>query len=320
MKKRAFIKGLIAFLILGMVLSFGFASGAAAENIVFMTGSPGGSWQAFGGIVKNLLAAKMPGATVTILPGGAGNNIMGVELGKANLGLSASFTSVDALKGRPPFKKPVTKIRHLLTVWPQWYHLMVAKDSGIYSVKDLKGKRLATLKKGSAGESSTRTVLSLYGLDYKDLAQINYQGSGSMVEMMIDGHVDACSNVGPVPASYYTQLAESVPARLIGIKDKLEELHKLNPGYIPDVIPAGSYKGVNEDVPTASLWVHIIVPADMDEGLAYQLTKIFVENYQVIRDSSKAMSEVNPKNMARNVGVEFHPGALKYFKEAGLIK
>ena len=320
MKKQRVFKGIFMFVICSIFLSSVITTDAVAEKIVFMTGSPGGSWQAFGGIVKNILASKMPEVGVTVLPGGAGNNVMGVEMGKANMGLSASFVSVEAQKGNPPFKKPTTKVRHLLTVWPQWYHLMVTTASGIKSVRDLRGKKIATLKRGSAGETSTRKVLSLYGLSYKDLAQVNYQGSGSMAEMIIDGHIDACSSVGPVPASYYTQVAQTKSIRLVSIKDKLDELHKLNPGYIPDAISAGSYKGVDEDVPTASLWVHIIVPADMDEALAYRLTKTFVENYQAIRDARKGMSAVNPKNMAKDVGLEYHPGSKKYFKEVGLIK
>lgn len=320
MKNNKLLRAAFMFFIIAIISISVMAASASAEKIVFMTGSPGGSWQAFGGIVKNILASKMPDIEVSVLPGGAGNNVMGVEMGKANMGLSASFISVDAQKGNPPFKKPTTKIRHLLTVWPQWYHLMVTTDSGIKSVSDLRGKKIATLKRGSAGETSTRKILSLYGLSYEDLAQVNYQGSGSMAEMMIDGHIDACSSVGPVPASYYTQVAETKSIQLISIKDKLDALHKLNPGYIPDAIPAGSYRGVDEDVPTASLWVHIIVPASMDEALAYRLTKTFVENYQTIRDARKGMAAVNPQNMARDVGLEYHPGAKKYFKEAGLIK
>jgi len=323
MKQRSWGRVLSIFIVIAVLGAVGVTTDVMAETskeLRFMTGSPGGSWQAFGGVAKNLLEQKMPGLTVSVLPGGSGNNIMGIELGKADIGLSNSFTSVNAKKGRQPFKKAVTKIRHLVTLWPQWYHLVVRADSNINTVSDLKGKKLVTLKRGSAGEESTRDVLAAYGVDYKDLAQVNFQSSGAIAELMIDGHVDAGSSVGPVPASYFTHIAESKPVRFVGIGEKIEALDKMNPGYIADKIPAGSYKGQDKDVPTVSTYVHMIVGSDMDPAVAYQLTKILVENSDVIRGVGKGMQAVVPEKMVMNVGIEYHPGALKYFKEMGLLK
>jgi len=312
----------------GMMLfiaMFAFPDGVAAQSgpakqMVFMTGSPGGSWQVLGGVTKNVLEKKIPQLTITVAPGGSGNNILGVQMGKAGLGLSNSFISVAALRGDPPFKNPTTKIRNLVTLYPQWYQLVVQADSDIYGVKDLKGKRLVTLKAGSAGMECTKDVLSVYGLTFKDLGKVDYQGSGALAEFMVDGHSDAGSSVSPVPASYFSQITENRNVRFIGIGDKIEELNKINGGYLPDVIPAGSYRGQEKDVPTVSNWAHIVVSADMDTQLAYNITKILIENADAIRAMGKAMKDVVPKNMAKYVGVEFHPGAKKYFQEAGLLK
>jgi TRAP transporter TAXI family solute receptor len=324
--KQKLLFGMIAIsVIVGMIVFGGVSTNATAETkgsgkIIFMTGSPGGSWQAFGGVLKNLLGQKMSDVEVSVLPGGSGSNVVGIELGKANMGLCNSFVSADAKEGRAPFKNPTVKMRHLVTLWPQWFQLFVRADSDIKTVNDLRGKRIVTLKKGSAGEESLKQVLSIYGLSYKDLAQVNFQSAGMFAEMVVDGRVDAAGNIGPVPASYYVHLTQAKPARLISLKDKVEALHKRNSGFIPDKIPAGSYKGVEEDVVTVSNWVHIMVSADMDSNLAYRLTKVLLENYQVIRDTRKGWSAVNPKNMAIDLGIEYHSGSLKYFKEARLIK
>ncbi len=290
-------------------------------DIRMMTGPMGGSWYPLGGAIAELIQKSIPGTNVSVAPGGGVANIIAVEGGKADIGFGNSSSSVDGVAGRDPFKAPTKNVKQLANLYPQYFQIFVLKDSDIKSVADFKGKSICPGPKGHTGELLSQQVLQVYGLSYNDMRHVNHVSYADAGSLMKDGHAHAWLPGTTIPASVGIELATTKGIRLIPIPDdKIKELQKMNIGYIKRIIPAGTYPGVNYDVQTIGYFTHLVISAKLPEPLVYKMTKILSENVDRLADVVKDMKGVTIKDLALDIGVPFHPGALKYYKEVGAIK
>lgn len=313
------MKGFVVLIICLMVPVFAF--GQEKVDLKMMTGPMGGSWYPLGGAIAELIQKNIPGSTVSVVPGGGIANVVGVEEGKADIGFGNSSSSVDGVAGRDPFKAPTKNVMQLANLYPQYFQMVVLEDSGIKTVADLKGKAICPGPKGFTGELLTRQVLEVYGLSYKEMSKVNYVSYTDSVALMKDGHADCFLPGTTIPASSIIDLATAKKIRLLSLPDdRIKELQKMNVGYLKRVIPAGTYSGVNYDVPTVGYFTHLVISAKLPETLVYKITKVLSENVGRLSDVVKDMKGVSAKDLALDIGVPFHPGALKYYKEVGAIK
>lgn len=313
------MKGLVVLIICLMVPVLAFAQ--EKVDLKMMTGPMGGSWYPLGGAIAELIQKNIPGSTVSVAPGGGMANVVGVEEGKADIGFGNSSSSVDGVEGRAPFKAPTKNVMQLANLYPQYFQIFVLKDSDIKSVADLKGKSICPGPKGHTGELVSRQILELYGLTYKDMSKVNHVSYSDAGALMKDGHAHAWLPGTTIPASVGLDLATTKGIRLISIPDdKIEGMRKLNVGYLKRVIPAGTYPGVNYDVQTIGYFTHLVISAKLPEALVYKITKILAQHVDRLADVVKDMKGVTVKDLALDIGVPFHPGALKYYKEVGAIK
>jgi len=313
------MKGFVVLIICLMVPVFAF--GQEKVDLKMMTGPMGGSWYPLGGAIAELIQKNIPGSTVSVVPGGGIANVVGVEEGKADIGFGNSSSSVDGVAGRDPFKAPTKNVMQLANLYPQYFQMVVLEDSGIKTVADLKGKAICPGPKGFTGELLTRQVLEVYGLSYKEMSKVNYVSYTDSVALMKDGHADCFLPGTTIPASSIIDLATAKKIRLLSLPDdRIKELQKMNVGYLKRVIPAGTYSGVNYDVPTVGYFTHLVISAKLPETLVYKITKVLSENVGRLSDVVKDMKGVRAKDLALDIGVPFHPGALKYYKEVGAIK
>ena len=290
-------------------------------DLKLMTGPMGGSWYPLGGAISDAIQKAIPGATVAVTPGGGVANVEGVQLGKAELGFSNSSSGVDGVSGRPPFKSKMDKVRQLANLYPQYFQMVVPADKGIKSVADLKGKVISPGPKGHTGEFASRQLLEIYGLSYNDMAKVHHVGYNDTVSLMKDGHCDGFLLCTTVPASAIMDLASTRKIDLISMpEDKIKAMQNLNSGYIPRMIPKGTYQGVDHDISGFGFFTHLIVRADISDELVYKITKVMVENLPNFANVVSAMKGLQAEDLALDIGVPFHPGALKYYKEIGAIK
>jgi hypothetical protein len=294
--------------------------GQQKVDLKLMTGPMGGSWYPLGGAIADAIQKEIPGVTLSVSPGGGIANVEGVELGKCDIGFSNSSSAVDGLYGRPPFKKKMENMRQLANLYPQYFQMVVREDSGIKSVADLKGKSIAPGPKGHTGELLAQQVLEIYGLSYKDMAKIHHVQYSDSVALMKDGHAQAYILGTTIPASSIIDLAADRKIRLLSLPDdKIKALQKLNAGYLKRVIPKGTYPGVDYDVPGVGYFTHLVISAKLPDDLVYKITKTLSNNLPRFAEVVKDMQGVTPKDLALDVGVPFHPGALKYFREIGAL-
>ncbi len=312
----------IIFLLFSMVflISSG-AFGAQKYDLKIMTGPMGGSWYPLGGAISDAFQKDIPGLTLAVMPGGGVANVVGIQNGKCDLGFSNSSSGVDGVYGRPPFKTKMTNMRQLGNLYPQYFQMPVLADKGIKSVADLKGKVISPGPKGHTGEFAAHQVLQVYGLSYKDMKGVQHVGYNDTVALMKDGHCDGWLLCTTIPAASIMDLASTRKIRLLALPaDKIAALRKLNGGYVRKVIPKGTYQGVDYDVQTIGWYTHVIVSAKLPDDIVYKMTKSLAKNLDRFAGVVKAMKGLKPADLAEDVGVPFHPGALKYYKEIGAIK
>jgi TRAP transporter TAXI family solute receptor len=297
------------------------ATPAAAQQVTFMTGPQGGSWVPLGGALKNMWEKAIPGLQVQQQPGAGIANVRGVDEGKAQIGFANSATTVDGVEGRAPFKKKTTNVCQVANLYPQYFQVVALADAGINSFPDLKGKTLVTQSKGNTAEILTLDVLKLNGMSYDSLAKVSFQaGYTDAVGMMKDGHAQAFTLGTTAPASAVMDLASARDVHLVPVDDKtMGELKKMNPGYNRLIIKAGTYPKQDKDVPAIGYMTHIVAACDLPEDVVYKMTREMATHIGDMAAVVKPITGLTPKDMAVDIGVPFHKGAAKYYKEAGVM-
>ena len=305
---------------LALVAGAILAAPAAAQQVTFMTGPQGGSWIPLGGALKGMWEKAVPGLNITQTPGAGISNVRGVDEGKAHIGFGNSSTTVDGLEGRAPYPKKVTKVCQLANLYPQYWQVVALADAKVNSYADLKGKSLVTQPKGNTGELLTELVLKMNGLNYQSLAKVNFNSYNESVGMMKDGHANVFTLGTTAPASAVMDLASARDIKLIPVDDRIMgELKRMNPGYNKLIIKAGTYPKQDKDVPVIGYSTHVVVACDLPEATVYQMAKIMAGNVDGMAAVVKSIEGMTPKDMALDIGVPFHKGAAKFYKEAGAM-
>jgi TRAP transporter TAXI family solute receptor len=317
LKKKIFL--LIGLFILCFMFPFS-VFGQVKMDLKIMTGPMGGAWYPLGGAISDAIQKQIPEVTVSVSPGGGIVNVEALEVGKCDIGFSISSSAADGLYGRPPFKKKIENMKQLANLYPQYYQMVVAEESGIKSVADMKGRALACDRKGLTGELLTQQVLEVYGLFYKDMSKVHHVSYSDAVFLMKDKHAQGFFLITTIPSSAILDLAADRKIRLLSLpEDKIKALQKINSGYLKRVIPKGTYPGVDYEVHGVGAFTHLIISAKLPDDLVYKITKTLADNLPRFGDVVKDMKGVTVKDLAFDIGIPFHPGALKYFKEIGAL-
>jgi len=311
------MKSSISTLGLAFGLAVALAGGAGAAEIKLMTGPQGGVWIPLGGQLKDMWEKAVPGLAVQALPGAGIANVRGVDEGKADVGFGNSISTVDGLKGAAPFPKATTNVCNVATLYPQYYQLVVRADAGVNSVKDLKGKGVTTQQRGNTGELITGQLLKVNGLSYNDV-KMSFVSYTDSVTQMQDGHAVAFGLGTTIPSGAVMDLAAARDLKILDLSDQLAEMRKLNPGYTLVTIPKGTYPKQDKDVKVIGYATHIVASCKLPTDTVYAMTKAMAQNISSMAAVNKSMAGLTPKAMAEDIGVPFHPGAAKYYKEAGI--
>lgn len=294
---------------------------ATAQQLTMMTGPQGGSWIPLGGALKGMWEKGISGLDLQMTPGAGIANVRGVDEGKAKVGFANSATTVDGIAGRKPYPKKVTNVCQMASLYPQYFQVVALSDAKVNSYADIKGKSLVTQPKGNTAEILTAEVLKINGMGYGDLSKANFQaGYTDAVSLMKDGHAQVFTLGTTAPASAVMDLASARDIKLVPVDDKtMGALSSANPGYIKINIKAGTYPKQDKDVPVIGYATHLVVACDLPEETVYQMTKIMASNIDTLASVVKAIKGVTPKEMGVDIGVPFHKGAVKYYKEAGVM-
>jgi TRAP transporter TAXI family solute receptor len=308
----------VAALVLAATLAPGPGETQQPRALRLMSGPQGGSWIPLGGAIAELVQKEIPGVTITVMPGAGIANVKAIEAGKADLGFGNANSTADAIAGRKPFDGQAKNVRHVVTLYNQYFQMVAPADAGINSVADFKGKRLAVQPVGNTGEQITREVMQLYGMTYSDVARVNHVSYTDAVELIKNRQADIFTLITTIPASSVMDLATGRSVRVIGIdEEKIKQLQAQNPGYARQVIPKGTYGGQDADVITTGTVTHLVASAQLPEDLVNRITSAIIKNREKLAAVVRDIAKTTAKDMVREVGVPPHPGAQKAFAASG---
>jgi TRAP transporter TAXI family solute receptor len=299
----------------GLALAVG--TSASATDIKLMTGPQGGSWIPLGGQLKDMWEKAVPGLNVQAAPGAGMANVRAVQEGKADVGFGNSISTVDAVEGKAPFNKPHANVCNVATLYPQYYQLVVNADSGVNKISDLKGKSITTQQKGNTGELITKQILEVNGIKYSDV-KVSFVGYTDSVNQMKDGHAVAFGLGTQIPAGSIMDLAAARDIKMVDQSDSIAGMKKINAGYNLITIPKGTYPKQDKDVKVIGYATHIVASCKLPVDTVYALTKAIAANTKDLATVAKPIASLDAKGMAEDIGVPFHPGAAKFYKEAGV--
>ena len=302
-------------LTIGLVAAIAAAPAVAEERLVFVTGSPGGSWFPTGGAIKAAVEELFDDVSVQVRPGGGLANIQAVSEGLAQLGMSNSISAVDATLGREPFAEPIDEICNVAYLYPQVIQAAVVNPE-ITSFEDFAGKRLAVTPRGNTAEQLARLTLSTVGLSYDDLDQVNFASMSDQVNMMKDGQVDGFFQATGVPAGVIMDVGASRDLKLLPITDEMfAQMKEVNAGFSQITIPADAYADMDGPVQSVSFGTHVIAGCDVDEDTVYKVTKAIHERLSDLGIAVAALRSTTPEMLSQDVGIPQHPGSARFFEE-----
>lgn len=311
------------FWVLGMAAALA-APAQAQQFFRIGTGGTAGTYYPVGGMIAN--AVSQPGKIVATAQASNGSvaNVNGVVSGAMESGFSQSDVATWAYTGTGVYegKPKVTDLRMIANLYPESIHLVVKKGAGIKSVADLKGKRVALDEPGSGTLVNARAVLAAYGVKESDIKP-EYIKPNQAGDKLKDGALDAFFFVGGAPAGAIAELASSgTGIELVPLTGpEAEALRRSNPYLAVDTIPAGTYKDVPA-VQTMAMGAQWVTSAKADAETVYQITKaLYSKAAQDALAAGHAKGKfITKENAVKGVGIPFHPGAERYYKEAGVLK
>jgi len=312
---RRFLPAVIGMAVMAAVVP---AHAQGANNYRLMTGPQGGVWVPLGGALKNIWEKAIPGLSVQTLPGAGIANVRGVDEDRAEIGFGNSISTVDGVNGVEPFPRKAANVCQMASLYPQYFQIVVNEDSGINSVRDLKGKAIAVQTRGNTAEVITQHILKTVGMTYTDM-KVNFLPSyNDAVSLLKDGHAQAFTLGTTIPASSVMDLATSRRIRVLDLKDSVDPMKKINSGYVAVTLPANTYPSQTAAVTKIGYAAHLIVSCKLPEDRVYSMMRAIQDNMRDLVAVNKAMDGITPAAMGENIGVPFHPGAKKFYVERGV--
>ncbi|MCE8017666.1 TAXI family TRAP transporter solute-binding subunit [Halomonas sp. MCCC 1A17488] len=290
---------------------------ASAQQLSIATGGTGGVYYPIGGGFAEIINDHLEGYEASAEVTGASVENMGLIMrGDADLALVLADTAQQAYEGSGDFEgRQIENTRALASVYPNAVQLVVLADSDIESLADLKGKRVSVGAPGSGTELNARALLESNGITYDDITpqRLNFNETADAIR---DGDIDAGFwSVGP-PTSSILNLAATRDIRLIGLSDEeIANAQEQEPVFAAYQLKAGMYDGMEEPVQTISIPNVLVVNADMDEELAYNLTKVLFERIDDLIAVHPAANDTTIEFTMGSTPVPLHPGAIRYYEE-----
>ena len=304
----------------------GAASGTpnfAGKTLNVATGPTGGVYVIYGAGIANLLSQKLGvTANAQVTPASV-DNMKLIRDGKADLALALSDTAFDAVKGVGTFAAPEKAVpaKALAVMYTNYTHVVVLDGAGISTVSDLKGKRVSVGAAGSGTEIIANRVLEAYGMTQADMStqKLAVQASADAVR---DGKLDAFFWSGGLPTAAVLDLANvgSVKIKLLDHGDVLAKMQQKYPGvYYEAKIAANTYKNANE-VKVIGVANLLVVPASFDKALAKAiLATLFSNQADLVKIHAEAKN-LTLENASKGSPIDYHDGAIEFFKEKGVMK
>jgi len=303
---------------------------AQQVTLTWTAGGAGGGWYSIAGGIATIVKEADPDIVIKVVPGGGLQNPAVVASKGAEIGWGLPFLNAAAYKGMAPFEKPLDDLRALAGgMSMNYFHFYVDAQSPLNTMDEIFGQkkkvRLAISQAGSSDTWVLERVLDSYKTSIPELEKAGFtflRGNYAFqANQFKDSNADGVFTFLAIPGAAVTEASVGRKLKLIDFSDSsLKHLEQF--GITKGKIPAGTYeKAANtKDVVTAVAGSVITVHKDMSDELAYRLTKAFNDSYEKVRKVHSSMETYEIKDGPTGCGVPLHPGAIKYYKEKGILK
>jgi len=297
------------------------ASGYAADNLVLATGGTAGTYYPFGGALAKIWNSKIKDMNVTAQTSGAsGENVRLINKKEVELALVQSDTLDFAFNATEAFKEPLKGMSTIAVLYPEIVQVVVAAAGPIKSIADLKGKKVGVGAPGSGTEANFRQLLDAYGMKKEDI-NVQFLSFSESAEAYKDKHIDAFIVTAGIPNAGIMDVSTQNEIRILDIPaDVAAKLTQKYPFLAAVKVPANTYKGQTAEVSTVAVNAVLIAGNSLSEAMVYNLTKALFENQAELASAHAKGKELNLQHAVKGVSIPFHPGAVKYYKEKGMMK
>lgn len=290
-------------------------------RISLATGGTGGTYYPVGSGIASILTKNVDGLEVTAESTGASvANLKMIADGQVEMILAAANTSLAGYSGAEPFEAPIDNIRGISALYPETFQFVVLDKSGLKTIDDLKGKRVAVGAPGSGTERTAKMVLEAHGITYDDI-DAQFLGFGEAITALKDRLID-CAIVGSgIPTSSVVDASATLDINLLTVNKELTDKLLGDAIYFRyETIPEGTYNGVDHDTLTVASPALMVASKDLDEELVYQMTKAIYENIEDLEAVHAQGKNIKLENANSAMSIPLHPGAERYYKEMGVIE
>lgn len=282
------------------------------------TGGTGGTYYPLGGALSNILNNAGVNYTATAQATGASKeNVELVTREDAEIAFIQNDVAYYAVNGTDTFEgeeKP--SLRGLCCLYPEIVQIVASDSSGIKTIDDLKGKRVAVGSPGSGVEVNVKQILDIHGISYDDLGKVDYLSFAEAADQIKSGQIDATFLTAAIPSSAITELATTHDVHLVPIaEDKAEALIEKYPFYVNLHITPSEYKGQDQEISVVAVQSMLAVDERMADEDAYNIVKLLFENLDTMKESHARGGDIALDKALDGMSIEVHPGAQKYFDE-----
>ncbi len=308
-------------LVAGAAVALLAAAPVKAETFInVLTGGTSGVYYPLGVALSQVYTDNVPESRPSVQATKASvENLNLLQDGKGEIAFTLGDSLALAVAGdtEAGFPAPLDKLRTVAAIYPNFVQIVASEESGIKTLADLKGKRLSVGAPASGTELNARAILAAAGMSYDDLGQVEYLPFAESVELMKNRQLDATLQSAGLGVASIRDLASSVPITVVEVP--ADVVTKAGSPYQAATIPAGTYEGQDADVQTAAVQNYLVTHADVPEDVVYAMTKATFENLDDLQAAHAAAKDIKLEGAAANPPAPLHPGAERYFKEAGAL-
>lgn len=293
---------------------------AADIRLSIGTAGVGGTFYPIGGAISDIVNNYVDGYSMsTELTGGSVENIRRMHLDELDFGLSSTIEA-SAYLGVEDFEGDPQNVRTVFAMYPVHWQLVTLANSDINSFEDLRGKSVAIGDPGSAVNNTMVTMLEAYDMTMDDIKPV-FLGADKGAEGVASGQIDAVFNGVALPSPFVLNLQATKDIKIIPIpEEKVGKIREINPSITvtPMPIPAGTYEGIDEDIPVMGVYTQMLTKKNMPDEVVYNTLKGIMENLDHIVKVHSIAKFITLEAAGTQATIPYHPGAAKYFEEQGI--
>lgn len=307
--------------LLGTTLATLPAIAQGQEFINVLTGGTSGVYYPLGVALSEIYADGIEGSRTQVQATKASvENLNLLAQGRGEIAFSLGDSVALAWEGNEEagFPRALTGLRAIAAIYPNYVQIVADASSGIAALEDLPGRSLSVGAPASGTELNARAIFEAAGLTYEDLGRLEYLPYAESAELIKNRQLDATLQSAGLGVAFIQDLTATHEIMIVAVPADVVE--SIGAPYVPAVIPAGTYRGQLQDVPTAAIGNLLVSHDGVSEETAYQMTKLMFENLDRMQAAHSAAHDIDIEKAIEGLPIPLHPGAERYYREQGIIQ